>query len=95
MRIKKVRFIKNYKKGGFNLKGNFDVELTIDVVHDKGKFESFLLFSGDGDFAALIKYLKIYRKRCLVFSTKNHVSIELLKQAKYINLKKLKKFISK
>jgi uncharacterized LabA/DUF88 family protein len=102
VRTKKVKFIKDKEKGGFR-KGNLDVELTIDAVHNKDKFKSFLfrqkqtclLFSGDSDFEALIKYLKRYHKRCLVFSTKDHVSIELVKQAKFIDIKKLKCFISK
>lgn len=59
VRTKKVKFIrdKNIRAGGFH-KGNLDVELTIDAVHNKDKFTSFLLFSGDSDFEALVKYLK-------------------------------------
>lgn len=94
VRTKKVKFIKD-KKGGELLKGNLDVELSIDAVDNKDKFDSFLLFSGDSDFEALIKYLKNYHKRCLVFSTKDHVSIELLREAKFIDIKKLEKYICK
>jgi uncharacterized LabA/DUF88 family protein len=92
VRKKKVKFIKDQEKGGFH-KGNLDVELTIDAVHNRDKFQSFILFSGDSDFEALIKYMKTYQKNCIVVSTKDHVSIELLKQAKFIDLKKLKKEI--
>jgi uncharacterized LabA/DUF88 family protein len=94
VRTKKVKFIKG-KDGEIFHKGNLDVELTIDAVHNKDNFNSFLLFSGDSDFEALIKYLKKYHKRCLVFSIKDHVSVELLKQAKFINIKKLKKYIKR
>jgi len=94
VRTKKVKFIKDNKTGGFH-KGNLDVEITIDAVHNKEKFDSFLLFSGDSDFEALIRYLKKYKKRCLVFSIKNHISIELIKIAKFINIKKLEKYIHK
>ena len=91
VRKKKVKFIKdtNSEKGGFH-KGNLDVELTIDAVHNRDKFQTFILFSGDSDFEALLKYMKAYRKNCIVISTKDHVSIELLKQAKFIDLKKLR-----
>jgi len=91
VRKKKVKFIKdsNHKEGGFH-KGNLDVELTIDAVHNRDKFQTFILFSGDSDFEALLKYMKAYRKNCIVVSTKGHVSIELLKQAKFIDLKKLR-----
>lgn len=50
----------------------------------------FVLLSGDGDFESLIKFLKSYNKYCLVISTKGHVSIELIRQAKFIDFKKLR-----
>ncbi len=92
VRTKKVKFIKDVEleKGGFH-KGNLDVELTIDAVHNRDGFGAFILFSGDSDFEALLKYMRAYRKSCLVISTKDHVSVELLKQAKFIDLKKLRK----
>jgi len=91
VRKKKVKFIKDSTRedGGFQ-KGNLDVELTIDAVHNRDIFQSFVLFSGDSDFGALLKYMKAYEKKCMVISTKDHVSIELIKQAKFIDLKKLK-----
>lgn len=94
VRKKEVKFIRGFgrEKGGFR-KGNLDVELTIDAVHNRDNFQSFVLFSGDSDFEALVKYMKGFKKNCVVISTKDHVSIELLKQAKFVDLKKLKKEI--
>jgi uncharacterized LabA/DUF88 family protein len=94
VRTKKVKFIKDasLEEGGFH-KGNLDVELTIDAVHNRDEFKSFVLFSGDSDFEALLKYMKAYKKNCLVVSTKDHVSVELLKQAKFIDLKRLREEI--
>lgn len=94
VRKKKVKFIKDNSlaDGGFH-KGNLDVELTIDAVHNRDCFQSFVLFSGDSDFEALIKYMKVCKKNCVVISTKDHVSVELLKQAKFIDLRKLKEEI--
>ncbi len=94
VRKKKVKFIKDshLEKGGFH-KGNLDVELAIDAVHNRDSFQSFILFSGDSDFEALIKYMKRYRKHCVVVSTKGHISIELVKQAKFVDLKKLRPHI--
>lgn len=94
IRIKKVKFIKGSDGHNFH-KGNLDVELTIDAVDLNDYYDTMLLFSGDSDFEALIKYLKSKNKRCLVFSIKDHVSIELLKQAKFIDIKKLRQYISK
>jgi len=91
VRTKKVKFIKvsSLERGGFH-KGNLDVELTIDAVHNRDDFQSFILFSGDSDFEALLKYMRGYKKNCIVVSTKGHVSIELLRQAKFTDIKKLK-----
>jgi uncharacterized LabA/DUF88 family protein len=64
-------------------------------MHNKNSYDTFLLFSGDSDFEALIKYLKRNNKKCLAFSTKSHISIELIKEAKFIDLKKLSGFIKR
>lgn len=92
IRHKKVKFIKDktdYEYGGHH-KGNIDVDLTIDAVHFKNEYDTFVLLSGDGDFESLLKYLKASKKRCIILSTKGHVSIELIRQAKFIDFKKLK-----
>ncbi|MFH0740150.1 MAG: NYN domain-containing protein [bacterium] len=89
---KKVKFIKDKNEetfGGHN-KGNIDVELTIDAVHLKDFYDTFILMSGDSDFESLIKYLKVYNKRCIVISAKGHVGIELIQQAKFIDFKKIR-----
>ena len=87
VRKKEIKFIT--EEGGGYHKGNLDVELSIDAVHHKDQFDSFILFSGDSDFESLLIYLKRFRKRCIVVSTKGHVAIELIRQAKFIDLKKL------
>ena len=93
---KKIKFIRDkddHEYGGHN-KGNVDVDLTIDAVHFKNDYDSFVLLSGDGDFESLLKYLKAHGKRCIVLSTKGHVSIELIRQAKFVDFKKLRNEIS-
>ena len=97
VRHKKIKFIKdktdlNY--GGYH-KGNIDVDLTIDAVHFRDDYDTFVLLSGDSDFESLIKYLKAFKKRCIVMSTKGHVSIELLRQAKFIDFKKIRREIER
>ena len=54
---------------------------------------SLVLLSGDSDFQSLIKYLKAFGKTCVVMSTKGHVSIELVKEAKLLDFKKIRKDI--
>ena len=92
VRHKKIKFIKDEKDAihGGHHKGNIDVDLTIDAVHLRDSYDSFVLLSGDGDFGSLIKYLKGHKKRCIVMSTKGHIAIELLRQAKFIDFRKIK-----
>ncbi len=99
VRSKKVKFIKDKNQGrekdGFH-KGNLDVELTMDVLETKERYDTLLLLSGDSDFEPLLQLMKMkYRKRCLVMATKHSISIELIKCAKYLDLKKLKSQIEK
>ena len=58
-------------------KGNMDVELTIDAVHNVEKYQVAILFSGDSDFLALVSYLRRYGKEVYIFSSKNNISQEL------------------
>jgi len=99
VRSKKVKFIKDKNKSkekdGFH-KGNLDVELTMDILETKDKYDTLILLSGDSDFEPLLQLMKMkYHKRCLVMATKHSISIELIKCAKYIDLKKLKMQIQK
>src|SRR3989344_1039510 len=74
-------------------KGNLDVELALDAFRLRGSFETFVLFSGDSDFAHLLDLLKRENKRVIVVSMRGHVSRELLERAKYIDLPKLRELI--
>ena len=93
VKAKEVKRIK-ISKSAYEWKGNLDVELTIDVLGNINNFDTFILMSGDSDFAPLLDAAKSQYKRVLVMSTKGHISKELLDRAKYINLKKLKEFIA-
>ncbi|MBU4256803.1 NYN domain-containing protein [Patescibacteria group bacterium] len=58
-------------------KGNMDVEMTIDILHNIKKYDTVVLFSGDSDFLALVTYLRVRGKKVYIFSSKNNVSEEL------------------
>ncbi len=94
VKSKEVKRIK-VSKSAYEWKGNLDVELTIDVLGNINNFDTLILMSGDSDFVSLLDSVKNQHKRVLVMSTKGHISKELLDRAKYINLKKLKEFISR
>jgi len=78
------------KDRGTKLKANLDVELAFDMDDLSIKYDTAVLLSGDSDFVYPIKRIKRKNKRVIVMSTKGHIARELLKEAKYIDLKKLK-----
>ena len=58
-------------------KGNMDVEITIDALHNIRKYDTAVFFTGDSDFLALVKYLRSRSKKVFIFSSKNNISQEL------------------
>lgn len=90
---KEVKFIKVAKDKSVP-KGNLDVELAVDMVTRYDEYETAVLFSGDGDFAYAVDYIKKKGKRIIVVSTRGHIARELLKRAKYLDLRKLKNEIT-
>lgn len=58
-------------------KGNMDVEITIDALHHAPKYDTAIFFTGDSDFLALVKYLRVGGKKVFIFSSKNNISHEL------------------
>lgn len=59
-------------------KGNMDVEMTIDIVHNVNNYETAIMFTGDSDFLAVVSYLRNLNKKVYIFSSKNNISQELL-----------------
>ncbi len=77
-------------------KGNMDVEITIDVIHNMNKYDTAVLFSGDADFLALVNYLKNRDKKVLIFSSKDNISHELKTcGSSYIDMKNIQEFWGK
>lgn len=90
LRTKEVKRIR-VAKGVYEWKGDFDVELSMDVLDHIKEFTTAVLLSGDSDFAPVVKRMKQNNKKVIIMSAKHHVSRELIKLSdKYINLKKLK-----
>ncbi len=58
-------------------KGNMDVEMTIDALHNMKKYNTAVFFTGDSDFLALVTYLRRGGKKVYIFSSKNNISQEL------------------
>ena len=76
MRTKELKYIKHRGKIVM-VKGNVDVELTIDMIDLVRKYDTTVLFSGDSDFAPLVNYVHGKKKKVIVVSTRGHISREL------------------
>jgi len=93
VRKKELKRIKTLDKDGEAIreKGNMDVELTIDAVYYRNKFQAAALFTGDSDFLALIAHLRRGGKKVYVFSSRNNISGELRTGADgYFDILKIK-----
>lgn len=86
--------------GNRKVKGNMDIELTVDAMKLAPNLDEIILFTGDGDFRALVSALQEQGKRVSVVSTLESkpamVADELRRQAdEFIDLADLEKFISR
>ena len=76
------RFLDMNKKGEYfieDMKCNFDVEIGVDMLLDceRNSAETFVLWSGDSDFADPIEKLMSTDKKVILFATARKVSKEL------------------
>ena len=55
--------------GRRKIKGNMDIELTVDAMRMADVVDHIVLFTGDGDFRALVAALQLKGKRVSVIST--------------------------
>ena len=80
LRVKEVKIIK-LKNKKVMLKGNCDVELTIDMIDLMPAYDTAVLLSGDSDFAPLIKYVQRHNKKVIAISTRGHISKEIIQSS--------------
>lgn len=50
-------------------KSNFDVEISVDAIRKMDEFDTFCIFSGDGDFTYLARFLKRQGKKIIVIAS--------------------------
>ena len=93
LRTKVVKIIKSsdYRS---KWKGNLGIELALEMIGLKDKYNTAILVSGDSDFAVVLDQLKQAGKNVIVMSTRGRVAKELLERAKFIDLRKLKEKIA-
>ncbi len=92
-KLKRIR-IKTEEGEAIEEKGDMDVEITLDAMHNIDKYDTALFFTGDSDFLALVSYLKNHNKKVYIFSSENNISRELRTGGDgYFDLLKIKKDI--
>lgn len=67
-------------------KCDFDIEIAMDVHNLQDKFDTFIFFSGDGDFAPLISYLAGKQKQVIVVFGEGHLGKEVAKLGRKVYL---------
>ncbi|MFH0891940.1 MAG: NYN domain-containing protein [Candidatus Falkowbacteria bacterium] len=75
--LKRIKIIDAELGEGIKEKGDMDVEIAVDAMHHKNKYDTAIFFTGDSDFLVLINYLRKAGKKIYVFSSKNNISEEL------------------
>lgn len=65
-------------------KCNFDVEITIQALKKIMQYNHLILCSGDGDFTALVRYIKGEHKKVTVIALKDRIHFKLKKAANEI-----------
>jgi uncharacterized LabA/DUF88 family protein len=93
--LKKIKLEKGRKQfkqnNDYIYKANFDVEITVDVLSEKLGVREIIIFSGDSDFAYLIRKLRAEGIKVLIVSSKRTLSWELkIVASKIIFLESLK-----
>ncbi len=74
---KRVKYM--HDRGEFKKKCDMDVEMTLDLIRLKDTYDHIILFSGDGDLACVLEYLKEeFDKSIYVFAARNHIGRELI-----------------
>ena len=86
--------------GRRKIKGNMDIELTVDAMELADHLDHIVLFSGDGDFRSLVEALQQKGKRVSVISTLQTqppmVADELRRQAdQFVELSDLEQLIGR
>jgi uncharacterized LabA/DUF88 family protein len=77
VRTKPVGSVYDSRLGRYKHKCNFDVEITLDALATIDEYDAFVLVSGDGDFAPLIRYLNSKGRHTVVVSFPDRVSHKL------------------
>lgn len=80
VKSKRVKYIHNIDNVyGFEKKCDLDVEMAVDLIRERENYDTIVLFSGDGDLMAALRYLnEEYKKRSIIISARGHIGREII-----------------
>ncbi len=76
---KRVKYIHSPDTvSGFEKKCDLDVEMTVDLIRVREKYDHLVIFSGDGDLMCAVRFLKeLGLQTCTVFGARAHIGREV------------------
>lgn len=76
---KRLKYMPDTRKdGGYEVKCDLDVDMATDLFRMIDLYDTIILFSGDGDLMAAIRFLKErHGKSCIVFGARDHIGREV------------------
>ncbi len=84
------------KDGSEILKGNLDVLITFHIITSMNTYNEAIIFSGDGDLAYVVDFLRACGKIVTVVSPKGMIALDLINSTNfYIDIEELKENIQK
>lgn len=76
---KRVKYIHDRGSQKPIRKCDLDVEMAIDMIKMRRKYDRVVLFSGDGDLAYALEYVRnTYQKQVYVFGARDHIGKEMI-----------------
>lgn len=94
---KPLKVSTNHQTGANTFKGNVDVDLSVHMMQIAPHVDHIILFSGDGDFRALIEAVqKMGRRMTVIASSKVGTSPDLIRQAdQFLDLEDMRKYLDR
>ncbi len=75
---KRVKYIHSNETNGFSKKCDLDVEMAVDLIREMEKYDTAVIFSGDGDLVYVMRYLHDkFDKKFVVFGARGHTGREI------------------
>lgn len=78
---KPLRLIVDFDKRQIIPKGDCDIDMVVDMIRKRKNYDTAVLIAGDGDYVALVKYLRDCQKKVIVMSDRGLIANILVEAA--------------